>query len=147
MVRIYTIESFENPVNLFVLKIVIIADDNKEILKMLLELGGDFIDLHKKINNKVGTPILAFAGTPGFSIPQCIEILLKYGASIKDRDCLGRTCLHLVINVYIGCLHLGVRDLLVLLINAGADVYARDNKGKTVSWAAYSLFSCLDSYG
>lgn len=64
-------------------------------------------------------------------------LLLTRGADLHARDNLGRTCLHISI------LNAPFREKreflsLVYLINSGADVFAVDNAGESVSDYAYS---------
>ena len=67
-----------------------------------------------------------------------MALLLSRGADVKARNSRGETCLHRVLLRYdsvddIFCHRSRTRDIMVLLITAGADVCAIDQKGYSVS--------------
>jgi ankyrin repeat protein len=105
---------------------------------MLFDLGAEFIDLEEK--NKYGeTPLLRCSSSGVRVDPDCIKFLLDRGASVKAKDYRGCTCLHLLFSP--SFIHWqidpGVRDSLILLVKAGANVHARTNAGESVFDVAY----------
>ena len=78
--------------------------------------------------------------------PDKIALLLARGADVNARDTLGNTCLHAVMDYdplpdCVGKSRLerkdDLRDILMLMITAGADVYAINDNGETVSAIAH----------
>ncbi|KAF2251513.1 ankyrin [Trematosphaeria pertusa] len=70
--------------------------------------------------------------------------LLERGCSIHDTDDDGSTCLHIIFSNGIdGALNGHWRDTLIYLIRQGADLYALDYSGASVSHIAYSE-TCYD---
>ena len=83
-------------------------------------------------------------------MPDKVGLLLDRGANVKAKNSHGETCLHLVFSKH--CDWVGrcwcdnasrlwrhqcrTKDIVILLITAGADVCAVDGKGKSVSDAA-----------
>lgn len=57
------------------------------------------------------------------------ELLLTKGANVKARDFQGDTCLHLLLRNANNPENTIIFEILVSLINAGADVYAVNLKG------------------
>lgn len=106
---------------------------------MVLNLGGEFINCENR--DEAGhTLLLLCAEGYGCGIDsQCIKALLDRGASIKARDNRGWTCLHCAMSA-INCP--GRRDSekvsVLLMVKAGANVYATDDNGISVSHMAYT---------
>ncbi|KAI0098058.1 ankyrin repeat-containing domain protein [Nemania sp. FL0031] len=74
-----------------------------------------------------------------------IKFLLDQGSSIQDRGCDGSNCLHLFFRSDLfGRLHQDWTDALVYLVRHGADVFASDNSGTTVSQIAYAENTCCN---
>jgi len=115
-----------------------VVDLSKESLRILIDLGGEFIDLHQR--DRLGrTPLLSMI-VNAVSINPChIRLLLMRGADIHARDNAGNTCLHLLVSSARNPNGLWERDSLMLLIfGMHADVLAVNNRGKTVSELAYT---------
>ena len=89
------------------------------------------------------TALLLCTGEFGYGANlRCVEFLLDRGADVTTKDDDGNTCLHNVLQSS----HLSghdnrdeLKNLLVLLIQAGADVYATTNDGESVSDMAYTF--------
>ena len=77
-----------------------------------------------------------------------IKLFLRHGASLKDRYC-GLTCLHLVL-LSAPRIHSNgiskVKESLVMLINAGADIHAKDGYGCTPSDYARNIMERRHKY-
>ena len=123
-------------------------------MKALLDLGEPFISLESTgDNNPTGTiPLLLLAylhdrdlGT-SLQIPDKIALLLSRGANPKAINAEGETCLHLVLRhdpheMFCWCKDSSstwdhvckTKDILILMISAGADVCAIDEQGRSVS--------------
>lgn len=73
---------------------------------------------------------------------ETVALLISHGASVEARDASGRTCLHIALgsnkfderrpNVT-QCL----REVLTILLEAGADVFAQYDQDISVSYVAY----------
>lgn len=100
---------------------------------MILNLGGEFVNYEGKV--KYGRTMLLYS-SQGFGqglYPDCIKILLDRGASVMARNNWGETYLHLALrSIRIPESSLE-KDSLLLLVKAGADVYATDYHGISVS--------------
>lgn len=78
-----------------------------------------------------------------FDAPSKFVLFLTRGANVNDRDSYGRNCLHLVMETSTNMkgldsyhepiYHEELRDILTLMITAGADVTAIDDFDKSVS--------------
>jgi len=104
-------------------------------LRLLLDRGGYFVNLEAK--DEFGrTPLLLLARRFEIRIKtEMISLLLSYGANVKAYDKFGETCLHATLS---GSMILpNAREALIILINAGADVNAEDNRGYSVSEYTY----------
>ncbi|KAI0434841.1 hypothetical protein F5Y09DRAFT_337237 [Xylaria sp. FL1042] len=78
-----------------------------------------------------------------FYFTENISLFLELGADITMRDSLGRSCLHICFR-HLRHLDVITLDGVIHLLNNGADPYARDNEGVSVSEVAYenrSLYS------
>jgi hypothetical protein len=84
-----------------------------------------------------------------FETPDKVALLLARGADVNQRDPLGNTCLHIVMNRN-ECPFEKTRlerqtelnDILMLMITAGADVQAVNDNGDTVSDIAHAFGHC-----
>jgi hypothetical protein len=99
------------------------------------------------------TPLLVACewSHPSF-LTATLEYLLKKGSSIHARDKIGRGCLRTLLQNTYGYhrYNYGERegasafmDSLTLLIDAGADVFAADSEGLSVSQYAYQVRSAI----
>lgn len=79
-----------------------------------------------------------------FETPDKVALLLARGADVNQRDFLGNTCLHIAMNEN-ECpfektrleRQTVLKDILMLMITAGADVQAVNDNGDTVSYVAH----------
>lgn len=109
---------------------------------MILNLGGEFINYEGR--DKYGRTMLLYSSQGvGYSLnPHCIKILLDRGASVTARNNYGETCLHLALEWIRFPVNTSEKDSILLLVKAGADVYATDYSGISVSDVAnISTFS------
>ena len=108
----------------------------KEPLRLLLDLGRDFIDIEEK--DKFGrTALLRMLQWSSYEIVDIfgkVDLVLTRGANPQSRSKEGMSCLHYCIKMVnkSRCL-----KVLVLLMNAGADPCAEDNSGQSVTECAY----------
>lgn len=100
---------------------------------MILNLGGEFTDCEGR--DKHGQPMLLYSSQDvGYGLePHCIEMLLDHGASVTARTNFGETCLHLFLDWLRFPVETSEKHSLLLLVKAGADVYATDHCGISVS--------------
>ena len=133
-------------------------DHMKVSLKSLMNLGEPFISLETTGDHNPAetTPLLllAYYHTSPFiesvQIPDKIALLLNRGANVNSRNSRGETCLHLVCSGnshhehHCLCAWLAspcrfqrylpeTRDILIMMISAGADVCAMDEEDRSVS--------------
>ena len=109
---------------------------------MILNLSGEFINYEGR--DKYGRTMLLYSsqGVRYSLNPHCSKILLDRGASVTARNNYGETCLHLALEWIRFPVNTSEKDSLLLLVKAGADVYATDYSGKSVSDVAnISTFS------
>lgn len=102
---------------------------------MVLDLGGCCVDLEEKRNGL--TPLLY--ASMGFGARQKLDhirLLLDRGANVHARDKKGRTCLHLAIMNAVGFVSTD-KEVVLLLIRAGAEISATSFRGTTTSQMAY----------
>lgn len=127
-------------------------------MKSLLDLGEPFISLESTDGDspEAMIPLLLLAnihtqvGGLRNRAPEKIALLLSRGANAKARNPIGETCLHAVLEHqhyynerycrYCWCNNRGTllylhntKDILILMISAGADVCAIDEQGRSVS--------------
>lgn len=84
-----------------------------------------------------------------FEIPDKVAFVLAREADVNLRDSSGNNCLHRVLNYTSKAREKSndpeyqaeLRDILTLMITAGADVYAVNDDGKTVSDIAHGEFA------
>ena len=131
-----------------------VADYTQVKVKALVDLGEPFISLEATVtNDRQGrTPLLLLADDHAeqwggsYQIPGKIALLLSRGVKVNARDSSGGSCLHLVsrhIHWESRCpcgdeirwwRHLSMtKDILIMMISAGADVCAIDEDGESVS--------------
>lgn len=130
----------------------------------MLNYGGPFVGPNSSVyvgHFGIQTPLLLLARyfecptSFTFETTEKIILLLERGADVKVTDNDGRTCLHMILNYgdyrhMLGkayCIHkwqqyckkrkADAGKILVALVKAGADVYARNNSRKTVSEIAH----------
>ncbi|GAM84764.1 hypothetical protein ANO11243_027650 [Dothideomycetidae sp. 11243] len=103
-------------------------DGNVFQLILLLHLPGIPID----VPDTQGHTSLMWAAYKGF--PACVDILLRWGASVNARDEMGFTALHwALVRGNLACIH--------KLVEYGADRSASNNEGKTPSVTAKEMNS------
>lgn len=100
---------------------------------MILNLGGEFINYEGRNKNGETLLLLSSLGLASGLQSPFIKMLLDHGASVKARDNLGKTCLHLALSSLRNPEKTSEKDSLLLLVKAGADVYATDYSGISVS--------------
>lgn len=100
-------------------------------------------------------PLLSFLCFGSRWSAENIAVLLQRNADVTDRDEMRRTCLHHCFRRHVICDHVRAGDeftpdhdssdqiqryseAIILLVKTGADVYAEDNDGRSVSAYAYS---------
>jgi len=119
----------------------------KEYLRMIVDKGGYFFNLEEKIQCSQLSPLQCLAYTYRCSCGSHLEMisfLLSRGASVTSRDGFGRTCLHLLPDGY-KCVTCPASvpgipaEAFKRFIKAGADVFAKENHGHSVSEFAYRL--------
>ncbi|MCJ1396513.1 hypothetical protein MMC18_009404 [Xylographa bjoerkii] len=112
-------------------------------MRMIFNLGGDFIDM--KVINDGGVPdILAHAlweYRPYSISVECVSFLLSRGVDPNIRTRKGNSCLHEVVTYNYD--QINSVKIMVLLINAGADIHAINNRGMSVTEMAYT-YNCGD---
>lgn len=85
------------------------------------------------------------AGTAeAFETAEKIALLLTRGADVNQRDSSGNTCLHIVMDYSCFALQINnierqneLKDILTLMVTAGADIYAVNDEKQTVSDIAH----------
>lgn len=106
-------------------------------------MSAEFINLEDTLDERGRTSLLlcSWGGGKGVN-PQCIKFLLDRGADVTAKDIYGYTCLHNVLRrIWDHSRCTTVKEVLVILIQAGADVYATTYDGKSVSDIAYTINS------
>jgi hypothetical protein len=105
----------------------------------------EYIDLKTYVSQPSEWPALPFLIYFGIApcTPDKLELLLNRGADVQYRTPEGFTCLHdLLLRVnkmYPRDTFPELRDCFVVLLKRGADVYATDYFGRSVTEYAYSL--------
>jgi hypothetical protein len=100
-----------------------ISSGNAAMVRRILEYP---VDVHERVN---GIPLLSYAVSVigGASEgPQIVDLLLKAGASVHEKDSQGRTALF-----SIELQQSNVQQLVSMLMASGAAIDARDNSGDT----------------
>lgn len=105
---------------------------------MMLDKGNAFAGIQTVVEGM--TPLLLYC-TSFFWHIEGFELLLRRGASVRDRDPGGGTCLHCCLKLpaspFYSLRTRQMRDAIVYLIQQGADVFAEDSQGQSVSDFAY----------
>jgi hypothetical protein len=109
-----------------------------EIAKLLLDAGAD---LHAVDNNRRGILHYAVCNVQeGASLqveggwsPKCLRLLLERGANPNLQDVRGRTPLTALVFRARGSIHGNIKEMLILLLRAGADPFISDNQGHFVA--------------
>jgi hypothetical protein len=125
-------------------------------LRAYLDSESPFIGLNSTGVGDTGiSPLFGLATIHGrghaddFETSDKIALLLVRGADVSQRDAGGNNCLHIVMHWNRDrLLHYGramvsetydeLRDILTLMITAGADIYAINEEGATVSEVAHA---------
>jgi ankyrin repeat protein len=101
-----------------------------EAINLLLRHGVDV----NVLDNRNKTPLMyAIPGANEADPVQTVGHLLQQGANLHARDCVGDSALHLAA-------HLGLADVVRLLLNAGADWNSINEEGKTPLMVARDNF-------
>ena len=136
------------------------ADRIQARVKALIDLGKPFVSLESIDDNlpieTVPLLLLAYVHSQNFDanyqMPDKVGLLLTRGANVKARSARGKTCLHRVFSKHLHhdrdcwCLdgsllwrhQCRTKDIVILMITAGADVWAVDEYGQSVSDIAIS---------
>ena len=89
------------------------------------------------------SPLLFVCESLRFNL-EGVKLLLRRGASVHDRDKNGNTCLHECLKYTQDSIqHYSVsdtRNAIIYLIQQGADVFAKNNCGLSVSDIAYAIY-------
>ena len=101
-------------------------------------MGNEFINYEAK--NRYGqTVLLRCSNGCGYGLnAPCIRLLIDHGASVMAKDNCGRTCLHYALDSLRNPSQVSEKESLLLLVKAGADVYAVDDNGISVSDVTYT---------
>lgn len=134
---------------------MLIASKGHEFLRQIVDIAPYFIDPRERDLQGGSAFLHACMPIDGFN-PNCfctfesefniqrLAILLDHAGSVHDRDEDGLTCLH---RFFSGPTQPPAKQdwqaSLIYLVRQGADVYAKDNWGMSVSHVAYSP-SCQD---
>ena len=118
----------------------------------MLDFGAVFVNANSKVKSSgfMLSLLLALCSSNRWS-PESLAVLLRRKADVMDRDDLGRTCLHLCLSKewdlpyhgfplnpsYPHPIHIFSAGI-ILLIEHGADVHAKDGDGHSVSAYAYA---------
>ena len=117
----------------------------QEAIRNLLDFGATFVNVNTK--DRWGMSPLGQVCIGGFWGADSIATLLQRNADVTERDLVGRTCLHLCLSSpwQGGWYNFGPSSWIqqysmgiVLLLKHGADIYAEDYYGRSVSDTAYS---------
>lgn len=109
----------------------------QENFKLAMKSESIMIDLEGQLYGR--TPLAEFsAGGPLGYDPSCLQLLLERGADIHTLEQqTGRNCLHLFLLRSNKICNLDEKKILLLLVQARADIHAADNDGNNVSDTAY----------
>lgn len=113
-------------------------------MRIVLDFGRCFVNT--RAIDDIRTALFGFCNS-GRWTDEGFDLLLRRGASIDDRGFHGRTCLHLCFySFWVNSWYGGpsdwvqrLRNGLVSLIQHGADVFATDYCGSSVSSLAYDI--------
>lgn len=88
----------------------------------------------------------------GYFTVEKLALLLQRGASVHDRDRYGNTCLHLCQSLIGNRIKINrgklseIRDALIYLIQQGADIFAKNLGGESVSYTVYNDVDLPDKW-
>jgi hypothetical protein len=120
-------------------------------MKALLDLGQPYVSVNDTVGSALNEPpLLSLArryrclSNMSFDLDEKVFLLLERGADISARDRSGDTCLSVVLQLlrdmtkdkFSAYQEEEFKDILMCMITAGADVYASDQGGMTVSQTA-----------
>jgi len=118
-------------------------------VKLMFDKGEPFVNANATLEGRKRIrPVLLAACDMWFSIicpldlNEKIHLLLERGADVSMRDGFGRNCLHLIFQslfferIFFCPGGVEIKDALMCLVTAGADVDACDISGRSVSEAA-----------
>ncbi len=113
-------------------------------MKMVFDLGSLLIDTNCIIEDQ---PPLLHLCRGGRWTEASFDLLIRRGADISSRNPRGETCLHLCLQREMGVWRCSqALAALVYLVQCGADVFAIDNFGSSVSDVAYAHEDNIDDY-
>ncbi|ORY13829.1 hypothetical protein BCR34DRAFT_613130 [Clohesyomyces aquaticus] len=103
----------------------ILGGCNVDFLKSAFDSGNCFLGLEQFLSILSG----------GRCSPEEVEFLLARGANIRDRDESDNNCLHIVLLKWRGYIEpwINILKVIILLIEAGADIHAKNAGGHTPS--------------
>jgi hypothetical protein len=116
-------------------------------VKLMLDKGEPFVNANTEWG-KGRSPLLLAACFPwlgsdfDYDMNEKIYLLLGRGAEVRVRDEYGRNCLHWIFSslrirsIDVPFCWVQIKDALMCLVTAGADVYACDISGRSVSETA-----------
>ena len=104
--------------------------------KQMLDIGHAFIDLEDR-DDQGRTILLQYLSSECLEFPgrSIVRLLFAKGADLQARDSQGNSCLHLCIGSFWDSCSAPSNRLMTLLtlIQGGADVFARNSNGESVS--------------
>jgi hypothetical protein len=137
------------------------ASDMQATARAYLDSESPFISLNSIEANCFGFPPLLYLARlygSGYSYspdaPDTIALLLTRGADVRQRDADGNNCLHIMMqwdrdrllrrhpDAMFYETYDDLRDIITLMITAGADIYAINEAGTTVSEVAHAKGHC-----
>ena len=107
-------------------------NENHEGLRLLLANRA-----LSELKDQNGVTPLQFA--VGYNMKKNVDILIKNGADVNAKDNFHHTCLH-------GAFQLGLHDISLLLLHAGASMFAKDYYENNIPLEHGLMFNNLDSF-
>ncbi|KAF4630217.1 hypothetical protein G7Y89_g7925 [Cudoniella acicularis] len=106
-----------------------------DVLKILLNYANHFVHINQELPKNGNTLLLASAATGNYDNIDIVSFLLDHGANTQHKDIKGNSCLHIVFLRYQPHPRKlwWARRALQLMLAAGADPYAYNYNGDTVT--------------